>query len=111
MPMFGRNANTAVSRGRKSNASPVRISRVLLYAETEVSVPPPSSKSSLADAVYRSRLFTPRLFTRIGVVTSFAFGGVKKLLNGFASSLRGITKYNAWVRSFEAAKRKSAENA
>ncbi len=43
------NVKTALSRGRKSYASPVRISRVLLYAETEVRVPTAVSKSSFSE--------------------------------------------------------------
>ena len=68
------------------------ISSVLLYAETDDSVPPPSSKFSRTAPVNRSRSSMPVWSTWIGLVTSLAFGGVVKVLNGFASSSRGITK-------------------
>ena len=68
------------------------ISSVELYADTEDSVPPPMLKFSRTAPVNRSRLSMPVWSTWMGLVTSLAFGGVVKVLNGFASSSRGITK-------------------
>ena len=64
-----------VARGRKSKASPVSTSRVFANADTDVTVPAPVSKSIFKDALYRSRLFSPGLFSVIGVLVSFALGG------------------------------------
>jgi iron complex outermembrane receptor protein len=64
----------------------------LSYYETDESVPPPSWKSSLTAPVNRSRSSIPVWSTWMGLVTSFALGGVVNVLNGLASSSRGITK-------------------
>src|SRR6266853_4313042 len=88
-----------VADGRKSNASPVRISRVLSNAEIDVPVPYPVLKSSFMEVLSRSRMFTPSGSDVIGVLMLLASGGVVNVLNGLASLLRGMTKYKARVSS------------